>query len=283
MADTLTIRGGKLMLATDEGRQIELPEEQLVDMLRSEIEAPINGAALPDGIKFMQWRAPFLMVVHQFSAHVRRLRWIADDSPVPYGPGTKFDIRRISLPYAITFATFFQRGNQLSIMGANELYFRNEPLKFKTDRVCYPALLNVSRIEAPKRLRSWICTQYLRCEPNQDWTAQLGALLDHTFNGGFNRSSEHHEGASWYGESQGIHPDLHPIARWEQASHDNDAFALSVPWKPCPLNVGELMDAMLDECAKSMAGHTGRLSASKKPAGLVARFMNFAHKAVNGK
>ena len=56
MPDTLTIRGGKLVLTTDEGRQVELPEEQLVEMMRGELPPPINGVALPDGIKFLEWR-----------------------------------------------------------------------------------------------------------------------------------------------------------------------------------------------------------------------------------
>src|SRR5688572_20213501 len=117
MSDKLTIENGKLLLTTDEGRQIELPEEKLIDMLRHEIEPPINGAALPDGVKFHRWRAPFLVVAHQFPAHVRQLRWIADDSPAPYGPGTVFHTRRLSLPYSITFATYCQHGGCLMQMG----------------------------------------------------------------------------------------------------------------------------------------------------------------------
>jgi hypothetical protein len=281
MSDRLTIEAGKLLLTTDEGRQIELPEEQLIDMLRSEIEPPVNGAALPDGIKFMAWRAPLLCVVHQWPAHVRQMRWITDDSPIPYGPGAVFQMRRLSIPYAVTFAVYFQRGSALHLTGSNELYFRNEPLRSKNDTLGYPALLNVSKIDTPKRSRAWICTQHLHHDPRSDWTCQLGALLDHTWNGAFNRSSEHHEGASWYGASEGIHPELHPIERWEHATVVNDAFALSVPWKPAPLNVGQLMDSMLDEQHRGLGGGAmARLAAGKKNGSLVTRFVNFAQKVV---
>lgn len=280
MSDKLTIENGKLLLTTDEGRQIELPEEQLVEMLRHEIEPPINGAALPDGVKFHRWRAPFLVVAHQFPAHVRQLRWIADDSPAPYGPGTVFQMRRLSLPYSIALATYCQHGGHLMQMGYNELYFRNEPLRRDTDVVCFPALLNVSKIVTPRRTRAWICTQHLGIDRKMNWADQLGALLDHTWNGGFNRSSEHHEGASWYGASQGIHPDLHPVEKWERASRANDAFALGVPWRPAPHKVGELMEALLDECQQNFRGNALAKPAGQKRHGLVTRFVNFAQKVV---
>src|SRR5437867_4451079 len=131
MSDKLTIENGKLVLTTDEGRQIELAEEQLVEMLRREIEPPINGVALPDGIKFVQWRPPLLCVVHQMPAHVRLVRWITDDSPAPFGPEARFQMRRLSMPYAVTFAMYFQRGHHLGLMGYNELYFRNQTLMSK--------------------------------------------------------------------------------------------------------------------------------------------------------
>lgn len=279
MPDQLVLQNGNATLTTQEGQEYKLSEEKLVEMIRQDVQPPIDGVALPDGVKFFKWQRPFLCVVHQLPAHVRQLRWIAADSPVPYGPGTKYEARRLSLPYAITFATFCQAGNSLSLMGYDELYFRNEPLKSKYDLVGFPALLNVSRIDIPGRSRAWICTQYLRhqVEGRKQWDAQLAALIEHTWNGAFNLSSEHHEGRSWYGESKKVHPELHPVEKWEKASAKNDAFALSVPWKPLPMNVDQLMSAMLDEAASG----TGRRSLrrgrnNKKSISLVSRFLTFA-------
>src|SRR5262249_284990 len=170
------------------------------------------------------------------------------------------------------FALSLRRGSALFLSHVNELYFRNEPLRCRADRLCYPALLNVSRIKAPKRERAWICTQYLDWGEAADWTGQLQALLEHTWNGGFNLSSEHHEGASWYGVSKGIHPDLHPVEKWEKASAANDAFALTVPWKPVPQNVNELIDGLFVECQAQPA--------RRKATGpdLPSRFLNYAQK-----
>jgi hypothetical protein len=275
MSDRLVLDQGKAIITTEEGRSLERTEDQLVDMLRKEILPPLNGTALPDGIKFMEWRAPFMLVVHQLPPHVRQFRWIANDSPQQFGPGTTYRKVRLSIPYSITFALYFERGGKLYLAGSNELYFRNEPLRSKSEKLCYPALLNISRIATPKRQRSWICTQYLRHPKNGDWTAQLSALLDHTWNGGFNRSSEHHEGASWYGESKGVHPDLHPVEKWEAATAKDEAFALRVPWKPAALALADLMDCMLEECKQGMFGSAFTIAPQKKAAGLVSRFINY--------
>ena len=272
-ADQLTIHQGTVVLTTEEGQQLERPETDLVQMLRGEFIAPLNGTALPDGIKFVEWRPPLLLVVHQMPPHVRQFRWIANDSPVPFGPGTKYRKVRLSIPYAITFALYAQQGEGLFLTGWNELYFRNEPLRARNDRLGYAALLNVSRIDAPQRQRAWICTQYLDFDDEADWTGQLQALLEHTWNGGFNLSSENHEGASWYGLSKGVHPDLHPVEHWERASTANDAFALSVEWRPVPLSVEEIMECMFLEYDQGQ----GRAHGTQQPS-LVSRFMNFALK-----
>jgi len=265
MPDQLLIHNGQVVLSTEEGQQLTRPESQLLDMLRGEFVPPWTQAALPDGVKFYDWRPPFLVVVHQTPPHVRLLRWIAPDSPVPFGEGVVYRNVRLSLPYMITFAVYqLQPGDGLYLTDTNELYFRNEPLRSRTDTLGYPSLLNISRVETPLREKTWICTQYLE-HLATDWPGQLQELLEHTFNGGFNLSSENHEGASWYGVSAGVHPDLHPVERWEQATRANDAFALGVPWKPVPLDVNEVIEAIFLECNQAQA----------RP-DLASRFLSFA-------
>ncbi len=271
-ADRLTIESGKALLTTEEGQSIERPEADLIDMLREEILPPVNGEALPDGLKFLVWRNPYLAVVHQLPPHVRRLRWIADNSPQDFGPETTYRFVRLSLPYLFTFALFFRHGKELSLTQRNELYFGRAPLRSLQDHVAYPALLNISFIERPGRAMAWICTQHLAPQARLgDWTAQLESLLNHTFNGAFNRSSERHEGASWYGLCKGIHPDLHPVQRWEKASEDK-TFALKVPWKPAPLAVGEIVDHMMEEQCLDAAKENRR----PRSRGLASRFLAFA-------
>jgi hypothetical protein len=278
MADKLTIANGTIVLTTEEGQRLERSEALLAEMFRQELLAPLKDTALPDGVKFYDWRPPFFLVVHQLPPHVRQFRWIAADSPVPYGPGTQYRKVRLSIPYTVTFAVYLQNGDWLYLGASNELYFRNEPLRSRADRVGYPALLNLSRIATPQRERAWICTQYLDCPEEADWTGQLQALLEHVWNGGFNLSSEDHEGASWFGLSRDVHPDLRTVERWEKATAANDAFALGVPWKPVPLNVGQLMECQLEECQQAQAGGPARPARRRKPPSLVSRFLTFAQK-----
>jgi hypothetical protein len=273
MPDQLTLHNGKVLLTTEEGQRVERPEADLVAMLHDEFVPPLGQTALPDGVKFWEWRPPLLLVVHQLPPHVRQFRWIAPDSPRQFGPGTIYRKVRLSIPYAVTLALYTVQNGRLFLAGNNELYFRNEPLRCRADRLGYPALLNVSRLVTPRRERTWVCTQYLRWPPEADWAGQLQALLEHVWNGGFNLSSEHHEGASWYGASKGVHPDLHPVERWEKASAANDAFALAVPWKPAALTLAEIMDSLFEE-----HGQNARAPKPKKPAppGLASRFMTYA-------
>ena len=283
MVDRLKVEGEKIILTTDEGVCIERPASELAEMFRRKLLPPLNGRALPDGIKFVEWREPYLLIVHQLPWQVRRMRWIADDSPADYGPRTKYRTVRLSMPYAITFAMFYQSSKGLGLTGSNELYFKNSPLESKEDRVGFPALLNVSRIPSGKRQRAWICTQYLSCKPKMSWTEQLTALLEHTWNGGFNRSSEHHEGASWYGISvrEKIHPDLSPIEKWEEATKKDEAFGVSVPWKDAGQTVGELIECMFQEQGKrQMAAPWPVSPRSRQPkaANLVSQFLNFTQR-----
>jgi hypothetical protein len=266
--DQLTVHQGQVVLRTEEGRELKRSEAQLVDMLRAELVPPLSACALPDGVKFFDWRPPLLVVVHQAPPHVRQLRWIAADSPAQFGDGVVYRKVRLSLPYSITFAVYQQQGEGLVLTHNNELYFRNEPLRSRDDRLGYPALLNLSRVVTPLREKAWVCTQYLDYDDAAGWVEQLQALLEHVWSGGFNLSSEHHEGASWFGLSKDIHPDLQSVEAWEDASLVNDAFALGVTWRPVPLSVAEVMDCIFEE------GHSGPGNRPDLP----GRFLNFAQK-----
>lgn len=275
--DKLVMENGKLTISTAEGKQFDATEDDFYHLVRDDVVPPIGDAALPDGVKFFKWQPPFLCVVHQLPAHVRQVRWITVDSPAPYGAGAKFAKREISLPYAITFAIYCLMESGLCLINRDELYFRNEPLKTRGDQLGYPALLNVSKIDDRRRVRSWICTQHLRTDSRMNWAQQLGRLIDHTWNGGFNLSSEHHEGASWYGESKGIHPDLHPIERWVKATKNDSFFACNVTWKPVGLNVGQIEDAMLEECGQHL-GVSVRRRCKTRSTSILGRLINSLQK-----
>jgi hypothetical protein len=266
--DLLSIHEGQVVLRTEEGRELKRSEADLLEMLRDEFVPPLQACALPDGVKFCDWRPPLLVVVHQTPPHVRQLRWISPDSPAEFGEDVVYRKVRLSLPYAVTFAVYQQQAEGLFLTHDNELYFRNEPLRSRQDRLGYAALLNISRVQTPLREKAWICTQYLDPPAQADWSQQLQALLEHVWSGGFNLSSENHEGASWFGLSKDVSPDLHPVERWEQASAASDAFALAVPWKPVPHSVAEIVECIFQEAHQAPGARPD----------LPGRFLNFAQK-----
>ena len=70
----------------------------------------------------------------------------------------------------------------------------------------------------------------------------LGALLRHLFESGFNRSSEHHEGASGFSASVDakIDPRIASVEAWEEATRQDPLFAIEVPWLPLGKTLREI-------------------------------------------
>lgn len=272
MSDTLLFQNGQVTLTTEEGARLTHSAAELEEMFRGRFVPPLCGRALPDGVKFIEWREPRLVVVHQTPPCVRRLRWLAADSPAPFGPGAVYRHVEVSLPYAVTGAVFDAVGDRLQLSRQNELYFVNRPLRSRDDPLCFPALLNISRVWRGTREATWICTQHLQLTPEMDWPTQLDALLRHTFDGSFNLSSEHHEGASFYTVSAGLEG-LSPVEEWVRRSRDNPTFGLGVNWLPAPVTVGALMDQLL----MAPAPATGAAGVPPYPGEfhLIPRFLNF--------
>ena len=147
----------------------------------------------------------------------------------------------ISLPYLVVLAVF--EHGQLSEF--NECFFRVAPLESENDALGYPALLNCSRFQPPDgRPLSWICTQKLdrsklltESDPAVRFRAGFCALMHCLLETGFNYSSEHHEGSSWFTESTRVDPRVRTIENWETATAEDPLFVLDVPWLPTGMSV----------------------------------------------
>ncbi len=269
--ETVTIDHSQVLATSPEGQTASLEVERLVELLSPR---PLD-AVYPDGLKREFRSGPLTVWVHQTSPRVHRLRWIAEDSPAPFGKGATYRDVTIALPYVIVFAVFASdRRGRPQLTGANECFFRNEPIQSLDDALCYPALLNCSKFAPDKRDRplSWICTQHLDFEKLQAtrdngerMRCALQALLGCLFETGFNYSSEHHELTSWFSESRGVDPRVATIEAWEEATRAAPLFVLEVPWLPVGLSVRQMV-ARIAECR---AGEYPRVACANDIARLV--------------
>jgi hypothetical protein len=276
-AATVTIEGNQVRAALPEGVTATMKLEDLFERIQPGVPDS-RGAILPDGVKCMLPMANGCILVHQTTPRVYRFRWIAADSEAEFGPGTRYHSVRLALPYLIVLAVFERaRGDLPRLSQRNECFFLNEPLDLKglDTELCYPALLNCSRLpDKPELPLSWICTQHLppseyaRGETlEQSLRGGLEALLRHLLEAGFNRSSERHELNSWFSETvaAGVDPRVASVRDWERATAEDPLFVLEVPWLRTGLSLGKLADRI----ARAQGGAGPRVTCADDLARLV--------------
>lgn len=161
----------------------------------------------------------------------RTMQWICDDSPQDYGVRTAYRDITISLPWQYFFVSMDTDG----LLGnLNSVYVRNAPLRSLDDALYNPPFYNCS-VNA-YGIRCWICMQgYERSKPaGKSFLAFTNDFVEWFWYSGFNRSSEHHEGKSFWGMHQQTikDPRVKTIAAWEAATVQDEDFALSVEWIP---------------------------------------------------
>ncbi len=247
--DSVVIEGNMVSATTPEGVVARVPLAQLLEQV-SAVRQTTGDAVLPQGVRVVNSRGPVTIWVHETPPHIASFKWIKDNSPAPYGSGTKYDIVRISLPYTLVFAVF-TGNNQL---GSNECFFRNEPLETLDDELLYPGLLNCSSVNEPGQEKegrplSWICTQHLNynaipAEKNAQQRELLTRLLHCLNETGFNRSSENHEGSSWFEKSSKAIPQIKTIGEWEEQTKKDSMFAIDVPWLKTGFSVRQMIERL---------------------------------------
>ncbi|MBI3986088.1 MAG: hypothetical protein HY343_04170, partial [Lentisphaerae bacterium] len=180
--DEVRVQGKMISVQTPEGISGEM---RLSDLLKSVTERKdtLRSVCWPAGVRhvFSEW--PMAVVVVELPAAVCRAKWISRDSPVPYGPesaGCKYDLRTLSMPYILMFATFAWHpaptgdgeAGGLRLTQRCEVFFRREPLHSLDDELLLPALLNASkyrskdnRFDVPAKNIVWFCTQHAPLKP----------------------------------------------------------------------------------------------------------------------
>jgi hypothetical protein len=80
------------------------------------------------------------------------------------------------------------------------------------------------------------------------WPEKVRAIVDHVFGAGWNRSSELHEGNSYWGSMAGIDPRVASVEAWESATREQPMFTCQVAWKAA----GTTLEAELERMGRQL-------------------------------
>jgi len=271
---TLTIEGSAIRAVSPEGQTAELSLKRFGELLAPP-QMSTSGVVLPDGVKFIESRGPVTVWVHETPPRIHSLRWIAGDSATPFGKGTKYRTVRIALPYLVVLAVFEPHEHGVQQLSArNECFFRVAPLtNADSDELLYPALLNCSKFTpSTGKPLSWICTAQMNRalfanEPDTAKRLRLSfqELMRCLLETGFNFSSEHHEGSSWFTESARVDPRVTTVEAWEKATAEAPMFVLDVPWLRTDLS----LRAVIERICRNSRARQQVLSTARDAARLV--------------
>jgi hypothetical protein len=170
----------------------------------------------------------------------RTMQWLQDDSPADFGSRATYHDVEIALPWQYFFIAMTPAGH---LWQRSSVYFLTTPLRALDEPLLEPHFFNCS-VEA-YGVYCWVCTQHFRREEKrkESHAAFAFAFIDQFFYGGFNASSEVHEGASFWGRNRKRILDrrVRTTTAWEAASKNDPDFALSVPWMQAPRTAADVL------------------------------------------
>lgn len=234
--DRVEVRQGREKLAA-------VPLEGFLSQIVQASDRSADCEILPRCVRVWRERGDATAVVLEVPRHARTVRWVASGEGRPFGPKARYETRFLAFPYIILLLVF--RRGQLT--GFQQLYYRRKPLDSSAasqQELLLPNLLNVAKGYGQ---RCWVCLQNLEIRASQPWSKKIDAIIDHVFNAAFNRSSEVHEGNSYWGSIGRVDPRLESVEAWERASKQNPLFVLDVPWTSAGTTVGAELQSMLDQ------------------------------------
>jgi len=212
---------------------------------------------LPETVSWSVGCGPLSIFLLELKPEVRAVRWITAESDEPMGPEAEYRTYRLATPFIILKVPFLNG----RIHPTCELFYRSTSVsgdggdKGLDSQLYWSNLLNVS--PHAHGCAAWFCTQYLSLElakvrvrgrrRRPGVVAQLDALVTHIFGGGFNRSSELHEGKSCFSRAKekGVDPRVTDVDRWQAETQKNPRFMLDVEWEPVGLTIRDLLNRQL--------------------------------------
>jgi hypothetical protein len=210
-----------------------------LDLLVGRSDSSALPDAIPEGVRFIRHRSNAVAVVMQEDPQTRTVRWLADNSAVPYGKDAVYRTTRLAFPFVVVVLIF--RAGRLT--GYQQCFFRTEPLEKLDDKLLLPNLFNVAHGHGQQ---CWLCLANLKRDlAPSSWNEKIRIIRKHLWGAGFNRSSEVHEGNSYWQTMREVDTRVASLDAWEQATQTDPFFPLRVNWKPAGTTVGEVVEGML--------------------------------------
>ena len=235
----LRIRGDRVSVRQGRKVLVEAPLDGFMKSLVRASDRDLEPDVLPRGARLWWRRGDAVAVAVEVGPQARTVRWLADDSEVPFGRGARYRDAFLSFPYIVLLLVF--RGGALT--GLQQLYYRNDSLDAGGE-LLLPNLYNVAEGYGQ---RCWLCLQNLRDVGRlPSWSSKIAAVGDHVFSAAFNQSSEMHEGNSYWGAMKTLDPRVKSVEAWEAATRENAWFALDVKWRPAGVTASVELRSMLD-------------------------------------
>ena len=232
--------GGEQAICRQDGAEAysaPLPDFLAAVAERSDYQALPD--AIPEGVRFIRRRGDVVVLVMESHPAVRTVRWLADNSPVPFGKGSVYRTASLAFPFIIAIMTF-RGGRQTSFQ---QCFYRTEPLEKLTDPLFLPNLYNVAEAY---RMKCWLCLANLKTDLKPlSWSEKVKLIQSHLWGAAWNQSSEMHEGNSYWGTMRDLDPRLKSLDAWERATRENPLFPLMVQWRPAGKTAGEIIEEML--------------------------------------
>jgi hypothetical protein len=243
MPRLIDIQGDTVRLSDDKQALTSVKVQAFVDALVQQSERPAFPGMLIDGMRFVRMQGPATAVCLELPPQVRTVRWLDDASPADFGRRAQYQQVRLAFPYMVVLVAFWNG----ALSGQQQLYYRSAPIASEADTLFFPNLYNVA--EAYGQL-CWLCLQKLGSLATVPWESKLRRIVEHLWSA-FNRSSEVHEGNSYWGKMSHLDRRLQNVAAWQCESEQNPLFVLSVPWQSANVSIRQIMDEQLAATTRS--------------------------------
>jgi hypothetical protein len=216
------------------------PLKDFVSAVAERADSSFPLDMVPEGVRFVRWRGNAVVLVVEEKPQLRTVRWLADESSVPFGTGAVYRTARLAFPFIVSVLAFRDGG----LTGFQQCFYRTAPLSRISDPLLLPNLFNVA---AGHGQLCWLCLANLQVDLKPlPWNDKLREIHRHVWGAGFNRSSEIHEGMSYWSAMRNVDRRFDTIDTWAQASREDRYFPLKVCWKPSGKTVGDVIEQSID-------------------------------------